>query len=86
MKTGTVVISEKGHDRLKLYVVIGEEGKNLLLCDGKTKTLQKPKKKNPAHLKETGDYIDLSVYSPLYDAHIRKELKSITNKGGCSLG
>lgn len=83
MKKGMIVLSKKGHDKGTLYVVVGREENFLLLCDGKNKTLAKPKKKNPMHLEETGACIDLSKYSPLYDAHIRKELKF---KGGCSLG
>lgn len=81
MKTGTVVISQKGHDKDNFYVVIGKEENLVLLCDGKSKKLSNPKRKNPTHLKETGFCIDLSVYSPLYDAHIRKELKCIKHTG-----
>lgn len=77
MKTGDVVMSLKGHDKDKLYVVTGLEGDFLLLCDGKCKLLSHPKKKNIKHLKETGEHVELSAYSPLYDAHIRKELKSL---------
>ena len=47
--------------------------------DGKNKTLEKPKKKKHKHLVQTGEWIDLSLYSPLYDAHIRKALKSVAN-------
>ena len=77
MKTGTVVMSLAGRDKGSIYVVLGREENFLLLCDGKNKLLSKPKKKNLRHLKNTGLYIDLSVYNPLYDAHIRKELKSL---------
>ena len=77
MKTGSVVISIAGHDKGCLYVVLGSEDDLLLVCDGKNKTLSSPKKKNIKHLNKTGLYIDLSVYNPLYDAHIRKELKGL---------
>lgn len=70
-------MSLKGHDKDKLYVVTGREGDFLLLCDGKCKLLSKPKKKNIKHLEETGKKVNLSAYNPLYDAHIRKELKSL---------
>lgn len=78
MKKGDVVISLRGHDKGYFYVVVGEENEFLLLCDGKLKLLSSPKKKNRKHLKETEDFIELSSYNPLYDAHIRKELKKIT--------
>ena len=79
-------MSKAGHDKGKLYVVVGRDRENLFLCDGKTKLLSKPKKKSVKHLKDTGMYAELSSYKPLYDAHIRKELKSLFKKGGCSLG
>ena len=78
MKKGDVVISLSGHDKGRLYVVI-QEGEYPLLCDGKRKLLHNPKKKNCKHLKETGERVDLSSYNPLYDAHIRKALKSVAN-------
>lgn len=78
MKTGDVVISVSGHDKERLYVVVGEEGEFLLLCDGKRKLLNCPKKKNRKHLKEIGKSVELSSYNPLYDAHIRKALKCVS--------
>ena len=86
MKKGTVVFSVAGHDKGKLYVVVFVEGENVFLCDGKTKLLSKPKKKKQKHIAATGEYIDLSPYSPLYDAHIKKELACLIKKGGCYLG
>ena len=76
MEKGTVVMSLSGHDKESLYVVLKKEDNFLLVCDGKNKLISNPKKKNQKHLKDTGMYIDLSVYNPLYDAHIRKALKS----------
>ncbi len=71
------MLSLAGHDKDKLYVVLKEEGTYALLADGKTKLLKEPKKKNLKHLEDTGMYIELSKYNPLYDAHIRKELKGL---------
>ena len=85
MKTGDVVISVSGHDKGRLYVVV-QAGEFSLLCDGRRKLLHNPKKKNSGHLKETGEWVDLSSYNPLYDAHIRKALKSVAkcvNKDIC---
>ena len=76
MKETAVVMSLAGHDKGTLYVVVGESENKLLLCDGKNKLLKSPKSKNKKHLKEIGK-VDLSSYNPLYDAHIRGELKSI---------
>lgn len=86
MKNGTVVISLAGHDKGKLYVVVSVKEENVFICDGKTKLLSKPKKKKQKHIADTGEYIDFSLYKPLYDAHIKKELACLIKKGGCCLG
>ena len=78
MKKGDVVVSLKGHDKGFLYIVMGVEDDLIFLCDGKRKLLECPKKKNIKHLKETGAKADLSSFNPLYDAHIRKALKSVS--------
>lgn len=76
MKAGNVVVSVCGHDKGCVYVILKEENDFFFVCDGKNKLLKNPKKKNKKHLKDTGVCIELSKYNPLYDAHIRKELKS----------
>lgn len=76
MKEASVVISLSGHDKGKLYIALGTKDSKILLCDGKCKKLTNPKSKNKKHLKEIGK-VDLSSYNPLYDAHIKKELKRI---------
>ena len=86
MNKGTVVISCAGHDKGRLYVLIEEKDGFLYLSDGKRKTLKKPKKKKLKHVKVTEFSTELSLYSPLYDAHILKELKSLLKNGGCCRG
>ena len=80
-----IVISMCGHDKGRIYALLYEEDGYVYLADGKTKTLQKPKKKKLKHIKNTGLSIELK-YNPLYDAHILKEIKSLLKKGGCCLG
>ena len=77
MKKGTVVKSLTGHDKGAIYLVISTEDNVVLVCDGKNKLLNNPKRKNRRHLECTGKDVDLSKYNPLYDAHIRKELKGL---------
>lgn len=86
MKRGSVAQSLKGHDKGKIYIVTQIIDDYATLCDGKNKTLEFPKKKKLKHIAETGDWADLSVYNPLYDAHIKKILKAYNKKGGCYLG
>ena len=99
MQRGSVVVSLAGHDKGKLYIVLQCDDSFALICDGKTKKLLKPKRKNIRHLKDTGLYTELGTYEILYDAHIRKELKCLSRyadvkasanmlikEGGCYLG
>ncbi len=47
---GYMARSVAGHDKGTLYIIIEERDQYLLVADGKLKTLEKPKKKNPKHL------------------------------------
>ena len=46
-----VVVSLAGHDRGKLFVVVGRDGDRLLLCDGRNRRLRNPKTKSPKHVR-----------------------------------
>lgn len=48
--TGNFARSIAGHDKGKLYVVIGEESSRLILSDGRYKTIENPKVKNRKHI------------------------------------
>ncbi len=50
MEIGTVVRSTAGRDKGYLLCVVGEESGCILVCDGKERPLNHPKKKNPKHL------------------------------------
>ena len=50
---GSVVRSEAGRDKYKLMVVVGTDSGMLLLCDGKERKLESPKRKNPRHAAQT---------------------------------
>ncbi len=56
-KIGCVVKSTTGRDKGKLLVVVAIEPGNVFVCDGKERPLQRPKKKNPCHLKLSGFYL-----------------------------
>lgn len=53
MEKGLVVYSLAGHDKGDFQVVVGFEGSRVFVCDGKNRTLEKPKLKNIVHLKAT---------------------------------
>lgn len=54
IKPYEIVLSLAGHDRGRLYLVIGEEGGRLLLADGRGRKLDAPKRKSPKHLRCVG--------------------------------
>ena len=49
-----IVLSLAGHDRGKLFLVIGEDGARLLLADGRGRKLDTPKRKSAKHLRSVG--------------------------------
>ena len=50
-----LVVSLAGHDKDSVYAVVAEEGSMVLLADGRTRTLEKTKKKNQKHIRRIGN-------------------------------
>lgn len=50
VEPGQLVKSLVGRDKGKHYLIIGFEGDKVLLADGRSRLINKPKKKNPKHL------------------------------------
>ena len=48
--TGMFAVSLAGHDKGRLYFIVGEEEDFAYLADGKTRGIQNPKKKRKKHL------------------------------------
>lgn len=65
-----VVVSLAGHDKGKLFMVIGRSGERLLLCDGKNRRMDNPKCKSPKHVRT----VAASGNAPATDREIRKTL------------
>lgn len=47
---GGFAVPKAGHDKGKLYVIVGYEDGKYLLADGRVRTLEKPRKKQKKHL------------------------------------
>ncbi len=77
---GQVLVSAAGHDKGDLLAVTGFDGKRVFLCNGKSHRLEKPKAKNPKHVRET--QFVLSEHSMATNRSIRKQLNKIANPGG----
>ena len=72
IKRGDVVLVLAGHDAGRHCVTLGWRDGRILLADGKLRTLEKPKGKNPKHLQTTGVVLDESAL--VTNRQIRKAL------------
>ncbi len=60
IEAGMPVRSKAGHDKGCWYLVLRTEGRYAYLTDGRSKTPDKPKKKNVKHLQPAGGRADVS--------------------------
>ncbi len=80
---GAVCVSKAGHDKGQAFVIVGIcDEQHVLLCDGETRKLSRPKKKKLMHLKiepQRADEIGKRVTEaePLLDADVRKALNAL---------
>ena len=47
---GEFATSKAGHDKDRLYMIVGEEGECIYLCDGRLRGVEHPKKKKKKHI------------------------------------
>lgn len=60
--------SKAGHDKNKVYVIIKEEAEYIYLVDGKSRTLEKPKKKNKKHIQLIKKCPDKDIFEMIKSA------------------
>ena len=70
---GTVVKATAGRDAGRLFVIVGAQGKDVLIADGKTRKLEKPKRKNIKHLRATSTVLQTE---DLTDRGLRRKLSA----------
>ena len=71
---GKFATSKAGHDQNKVYVIVAVEGDCVYLCDGKYKTVLKPKKKNKKHIQVINKTVDEELLMKLKNSEkIRDE-------------
>ena len=78
---GTVVYSRAGRDEGSYYMIYEiVDSDYVLIVDGDTRRLAKPKKKNIKHLKNTGEVLEgiakkITESTKIYDAEIFSALR-----------
>ena len=80
LKKGQVVLSLKGHDKGELFAVKDISKVRVLICDGKSRKLEKPKAKNVRHVALTDITLDEDAMAT--NRKLRKTLNKIANPGG----
>ena len=73
LQRGSIVRSKAGRDKGGFLAVLSFELDSCLLCDGKERPLERPKRKNVKHLAVTG--IVLEEERLVNNARIRKALR-----------
>lgn len=78
VQVGDLVVSTAGHDKGRALVVIEVvDEAYVLVCDGVTRKLSKPKRKKGKHLKPiAADRMETVTKADLLDADIRKFIES----------
>lgn len=74
---GMIVKATAGRDAGRYYLVTALNGAELLLADGKRRTLLSPKRKNPAHVQKTNRTLPLEG---LTDRALRTALKDLNEQ------
>ena len=74
LKIGSVVKSKAGRDAGDFLTVVGFSEGYILVCDGKQRPLERPKRKNPLHIAPT------SVILPAQKMATNRELKKALNE------
>lgn len=80
LKIGQIVKSRAGHDKGDLAVIAGFDKDKVLVCDGKHRPLERPKRKNSKHIEATEMFLDED--SMATNRKLRKTLNKIANPRG----
>ena len=72
VEVGMMVRSMSGHDKNSFYIIVGHVGNRLLIADGKTRKIEKPKQKNIHHLQKTT--VKFSIEKTTTNKQLKKHL------------
>ena len=74
---GCVVKAKAGRDKDGFFVVLDVDGSYAMICDGKRRTLEKPKRKKYKHLSATKSVLEIGLLNS--NKAIRKALSSFND-------
>ncbi len=79
---GMVVLSVKGHDRGRYYLVLASKGdRRLLLADGRTRGYVDAKLKNTKHVQKLGRAVEAGALEDILSGDLcESELKTLIRK------
>lgn len=86
---GKFATSKAGHDKCQLYVIISKEEDYVYLCDGKNRTMKKPKKKRIKHIQIINQTVEENLLNRLlkketvFDEQIKYAIKQYSNHQSC---
>ncbi len=84
---GQLATSKAGHDKDTVYVIVGQEGDFVYVCDGKLKLPDAPKKKRRKHIQPINEWVEAELLARLrsggtvYPEEIKYALKQYASKG-----
>ena len=83
---GDLVISLRGRDTRTIYMVLGQDAKGrICVSDGKYHPLQKPKAKNPKHLRKVRTEVLNAGGAPMQNEIIKAAIKQFRKTGTFTL-
>ena len=71
-RVGGIVISKRGRDKNRLFIIVGIDANFLYLADGALRKLEKPKKKKFMHVQIT-ESISLEIVGKLSEGSLKDE-------------
>jgi len=77
---GQIVFSKCGRDKGKAFIVIRIEEEYVHLVDGKSRTLENPKKKKHKHTQRTKTVVEWIKQKLIEDALMDHEIKKVIQK------
>ncbi|MCM1124939.1 MAG: hypothetical protein NC429_00565 [Lachnospiraceae bacterium] len=83
---GMFAVSKAGHDKGRMYLIVGEDETTVDLADGRIRTLENPKKKKKKHVqvvKRDSDPVlmhKLLEKETLYNEEIKHAIRMRANK------